>query len=297
MTWTDPRTGVATADPRGPEWGYPHRAGGLPETIPPPPPPDHTRRTIVIIALVLVGAIGGFAITSWLVHDDPSPSSATTPTPPTTSTGSGGGAAPAPADPDASALDGLVVRTADVAPAAVVVTIPGGQDVRGETTLDLCNGTFPSEAKRTARRQVQAVDVTLTAPVSTEAVLYGHPADAGQAFSELRRVASHCPASPVVSPVGEPTVTTRFSAPPDRAWRTTKSVERQAYAFTTTDDSGETNPGVAVYLRRGRVLMGLYFAQPDVEQIAIDGNTSIPAIVGEFEHRMAALPASVVNGP
>ena len=173
-------------------------------------------------------------------------------------------------------LDGLVVRTSDVSSVGVVVTIPGGRDVSGETTLDLCNGTFPSEAKRTARRQVEVVDVTLAAPFSTEAVLYGHPADASQAFSELRRVASQCPASPVVSPVGEPTVTTRFSAPPDRAWGTTTSVERQAYAFTTTDDSGDTNPGVSVYLRRGRVLMGLYFSQPDGEQIAIDGNTTIP---------------------
>jgi hypothetical protein len=92
-------------------------------------------------------------------------------------------------------------------------------------------------------------------------------------------------------------VTTRFSAPPDRTWGATKSVERQAYAFTTTDTLGDANPGVAVYLRRGRVLMGLYFAHPGGEQIAIDGKTSIPNIVGEFEHRIAALPASVVEGP
>jgi hypothetical protein len=303
MTWTDPRTGVTTADPRGPEWGYPHRSGGLPEMPAPPVPPDHTRRTIVIIALVLVGAIGGFAITSWLLHDDNAASTAPAPTPPTTPSGAAPGPTPAPrprptpTDPDANVLDGLVVRTSDVSPGAIVATIPGGQDVTGETTLDLCNGTFPSETKRTARRQVEVVDVTLAAPVSTEAVLYGHPADAGQALSELRRVASRCPASPVVSPVGEPTATTRFSAPPDRSWATTPSVQRQAYAFTITDELGETSPGVSVYLRRGRVLVAVYFSQPDAEQIAIDGYTSIPAIVGEFEHRIAALPASVVNGP
>jgi hypothetical protein len=295
MTWTDPRTGVTTAHPRGPEWGYPERGGGMPESVPPPPAPNNTRLVLVVVALVLVGATCGYVITSRFLRDNPSSSSAAST--PTTTPGGSGGVNAGPADPDAAALDGLVARSVDVPATSLVATIPGGRDVQGEITLDLCNGTFPSEADRTARRQVAVVNPTGDAPLSTEAVLYGHPADASQAFSELRSVASRCPASPVVSPVGQPTVRTQFSAPPDGSWGTTKSVERQAYAFTTTDEVGEVNSGVAVYLRRGRVLMGLYFSEPDGAQVAIDGKTTIRSIVGEFERRVAALPASVVNGP
>jgi hypothetical protein len=51
-----------------------------------------------------------------------------------------------------------------------------------------------------------------------------------------------------------------------------------------------------VYLRRGRALMGVYFAQPDGSQIAVADKTTVAGIVGVFESRMANLPASVVNG-
>ena len=80
------------------------------------------------------------------------------------------------------------------------------------------------------------------------------------------------------SPVGEPTVTTEFAAAPDRAWSRTPNVERLAYDLTTTSDTGDTRRAIVVYLRRGRVLMGVYFTQPDELQIA-------------------ALPANVVEAP
>jgi hypothetical protein len=267
----------------------------MPENPPPAPAPDHRRLVAVIVVLALLGAIGGYVLTAVWLRDDPSSSHAAAPAP-TTAPRAGGGATVVPTEPDANVLDGLVVRSTDVSADNLVVTIPGGRDVGSETTLDLCNGTFPSESQRTARRQVQVIDSTLTPSISTEAVLYRNPSGAVQAFSELRRVASQCPPTPVASPVGEPTVTTQFLAPPDGSWGTTNAVERQAYAFTTTDDLGNAYPGASVYLRRGRVLMGLYFSQPDGAQIAVDGNTTIRGIVAVFEHRMAALPASVVNG-
>jgi hypothetical protein len=96
--------------------------------------------------------------------------------------------------------------------------------------------------------------------------------------------------------VGEPTVTTRFSAPPDKSWPTSAGVDRAAFAFTSTDQFGQTAQQVAVYLRRGRVLEGVYFGRPAGAQPAVDGNTTIAGIVRVFEERIAALPASVTGG-
>jgi hypothetical protein len=201
----------------------------------------------------------------------------------------------APRDPRASALDGLVVHQSDVPEIDIVDTIPNGNQVQGETTLDLCNGTFPSEGRRTARRQVQVFDSIGDTPLSTEAVLYGHASDASQAFAELKRVARDCPATPVVSPVGEPTALTVFGANPDNSWEHTADVDRLAYDVTETRDPALTTHAVLVYLRRGRVLMGLYFSEPDGTQVAVDGETTIQDIVRVFERRMAALPNSIVK--
>jgi hypothetical protein len=163
-------------------------------------------------------------------------------------------------------------------------------------TLDLCNGTYPSEKLRTARLQVDGFDSQGTVPLSTEAVLYANPAATAQAFAELTDVAAKCPSGPVTSHVGDPTLSTHFNAAPDGAWPQVATVQRLAFDFITTDQAGQTQHSVATYLRRGRVLMGIYFAQPDAPQAAVSGQTTIPGIVNVFANRMAQLPASVVNG-
>ena len=48
----------------------------------------------------------------------------------------------------------------DVAADRSVALHPDGDLVTGTTTLDLCNGTFPSESLRTARLQVLELDGT-----------------------------------------------------------------------------------------------------------------------------------------
>jgi hypothetical protein len=180
--------------------------------------------------------------------------------------------------------------------------IPQGNEVTGQTTLDLCNGTYPSEALRSARLQVVAVDSQDNTVISTEAVEYQSAAATAQAFSELRSVAASCPNAPVTSPVGEPTVTTRFNPAPDGAWPQTAGVDRLAYDVVTTDQTGtSTTHSVAVYLRRGKFLLGVYIPQSSVTQTGpiatpIAGQTSLQGIVGVFESRLAALPASVVGG-
>ncbi len=249
----------------------------------------HLRRGIevprwLIGVLALMLACGAsFGVGRVLAPDASEPNAAprVTPSAPTT-----------PAGPDT--LAGLVVHQHDVAGTLTVRLIPGGDRFEGQITLDLCNGTFPSEARRTARLQVAVVDSQGNAPLSTEAVTYGTPADGDQAFAELRATAASCPSTPVVSPVGEPTVTTKFNAAPDGAWPKVPTVERLAFDFVTTA-AGQSQHGVAVYLRRGRVLMGVYFSDPDDSVPTVDGQRAIANIVNVFATRIAALPVSVTG--
>ena len=220
-------------------------------------------------------------------------------TPGSTTPGSstpGAGVTPStPADPDAAVLGDVGLRNADAAAGDSVVLIPDGDQVAGTTTLDVCNASYPSESLRTARRQLALVDPTLLTQFSTEAVLYRNPASAAQAFTELKRAASQCPASPVTSPVGEPTVTTTFNPAPDASWPAVAGVSRLAFDFTTTDELGNASHVVAVYLHKGRVLLALYFDDGSNIAAPVAGASTLPGIVQVFEQRVAAVPAVVAN--
>lgn len=302
-----PPTLRSSTPPPAPTFGYaqaPTTVFAPWETLESPPAPPRRRlssRQINAIALG-TGLVVGFAVVAAVLvnHGGNSTSAAPPANPPAVPTlplgPSPTSSAPASTDPDASALQGLVVRQGDVPPSSSVQLLPGGNLVAGQTTLDLCNGTYPSESLRSARLQVVEYDGSGDSVLSTEAVLYRTPADAAQAMNEVRRVARTCPNSPVVSPVGEPTVTTRFQAAPDRSWPTVGGVDRAAFAFTSTDQFGQTSQQVAVYLRRGRVLEGVYFGQPVGAQPAVDGNTTLAGILRDFEERIVALPASVTSG-
>jgi hypothetical protein len=262
--------------------------GSLPPMYPRARNPRGPRAAAVVAGLVvlviLAGAVG-YAIESSTEHNS---SSARQPTP----------SQPAPTVPaadaaDRAALSNLVVRQSDVGSNRVVILIPNGNRTTAPT-LDLCNGTFPSEKLRVARLQVAELGETGGALLSTEAVTYRNRAATSTAFAELRKVRAACPHEPVTSPVGEGTAETTFKAAPDRAWPRHPSVERLAYSFTTTS-AGTTSPSIAVYLRRGRVLLGVYFSRPAGSQPSVDGETTVAGIVGLFEARMARLPAKVVG--
>jgi len=104
-----------------------------------------------------------------------------------------------------------------------------------------------------------------------------------------------CPRTPVAGQGGEPPVTTTFAPAPDGTWPQTPTVTRRAYDLTTDDGTGRTTRTVAVYLQRGRALLGVYFAQPAGPQMPVEGQTTIEGIVDVFAKRMAALPTSVVG--
>jgi hypothetical protein len=212
--------------------------------------------------------------------------------------GSHSSAAAQPSTPTAprSPLRAIVVQPTDTTTALTVRLVPAGTQVQGQPTLDLCNGSFPSESLRTARLQDVALDNTGSAVLSTEAVLYSSTSATLQAFRELRDVAARCPRTPVSSPNGEATVTTIFEPSPDATWPHTPTVDRVAFSFHTTNGVGQTRHSIAVYLRRGRILLGVYFARPDTLQPAIAGRNTIVGIVELFSTRIAQLPASTVNG-
>ena len=271
--------------------------------VPPSMPSGRGPGAAIVAAMVVVSLLVGFGVATVVLNarDKGSDSSATSPLSPSTPS-SPGATVPSttpnrvPADRNAGALGEVILRQSDVPAADSVVLLGHGADLT-VATLDLCNGTFASETQRTARRQVALVDSQSNVVLSTEAVLYGKPSGGAQAFDELRSVAAHCPSTPVKSPVGEDTATTIMGAAPDGAWPRTPSVERLAYDFHTTDAiTGDRSHSIAVYLRRGRALMGVYFNQPDGAQVAVDAKTTVAGIVAVFESRLAKLPASVVNG-
>ena len=194
-----------------------------------------------------------------------------------------------------TSLPDLLVQPRDSS-ALSVHLLPGGDQVQGQATLDLCNQTFPSESLRTQRLQDVAVDSSGAAILSTEAVLYRNAAATRQAFKELRGVRASCPKGPVTGSDGSKTTTT-FRATPDTTWPRTASVEREAFSLSTTDAQGASGESLAVYLRRGRVLLGVYFSKPNGPQPAIDGHTKPADIVKAFATRIAQLPASFVADP
>ena len=197
-------------------------------------------------------------------------------------------------DPSAGLLSSLVVSDADVEPPLTVAGLPGGNGL-SQPTLDLCNGTYSSESMRTARLQVAVVDDQGKTALSTEAVLYSSGAGTAAAFSELKETVAACPDRPVESPVGGSTVTTRFGPAPDGDWPQVPSVERLAFAFDTTDTTGEKTHSVAVYLRRGRALLGVYFPHADAPTAVVEGKTGLGEIVNIFAARLAKLPVAAVS--
>ena len=267
-----------------------------PLTAPPEAPkPESKSRTVPVLVLLLALGLVAGVVGARLLRQDPS-SNRADPTPSTTPTTGliRPTSPPTTVDPKEEALLSLVVKPADVPASSTVGLLPGGDGLT-QPTLDLCNGTYPSEEQREARLQDVAVDGQRLPTLSTEAVLYRDAAGAAQALAELRSVSAACPEGAVPSPVGEPGATTHFNAPPDGDWPQTDTVTRLAFDLTTTDDTGKTNHSIAVYLQRGRVLLGVYFPQPEGAQSPVVGQTTIPGIVGVFAGRVAALPASIVG--
>jgi hypothetical protein len=192
-----------------------------------------------------------------------------------------------------SVLDAAALNQSDVPSGYKVLLFNGGDEVAGQVTLDFCGANYPSEALRVARHQVGLTDSSgQDLLFSTEAVAYTSSAATAQAFSELRSAAADCPDTFVASPVqGEPPLKTVVLPPPDTAWPNVSGVGRLTLEATVSDQQGQSQTSLAVYLRHGSILLGVYF--DDLSNIVpIDGRTTPEGIVTLFEQRLAALPAN-----
>jgi hypothetical protein len=200
-----------------------------------------------------------------------------------------------PAAQDQSVLARVGVGPHDLGPGLTAELLDQGDEL-SQPTLDLCWLHFASEARRQARRQVAVSGSSGDPILSTEAVLYGDQAGAAEAMGEARGAASRCPSSLVPSP--DPAV------PPLR-WQIhdhgglgdppPAGIDRQGLSVTTSAPDVPSQRETIVLLRRGRLLLGLYFLVPDGPQAQVDGGDTIASTVKVFEQRMAALPAADVS--
>jgi hypothetical protein len=164
----------------------------------------------------------------------------------------------------------IALTAAEVGPGYVRHTIPGGNQVQGQVTLDMCGGGYPSEALRTARLQVGfAPPAGAKAQVSNEVVSYAG-AGAQQALREVRRHIATCPKTPVPMP--------EASAPPLRFSFTKLAVSGLlpgAVAVVvrisaTVNGRKLSETSVAIYQVKGTILSGVYTAKgPLAEQATV----------------------------
>lgn len=196
---------------------------------------------------------------------------------------------------DGQMLDGLIVQQSDLGYTDEVVPLRDGDDAVNAPTLDLCNGTYPTEGSRVARRQVAVFGLRGNLRLSTEAVTYRDTATSAQAFEELKRAAARCPQDPVPSAAGTSS-TTRLKAAPDTGWRDTAGVDRLAYDLEEIDEDDYATRSIVVYLRRDRALMGLYFYTP-ADPPVVQARIAIEDIVNVFAQRLADVPRSAVADP
>lgn len=191
---------------------------------------------------------------------------------------------------DADVLAAVSLTADDAAQSALFQPYDGGDQVVGQTSLDLCDADFPSEALRVGRNQVGIGRVTAPEWVSSEAILYPGPAQAEQAMSELARAAATCPESPVTRGADDPGRTWSFAAAPDAGWPTEPGVQRQAYAFTVTEADGSTRQATAIYLQRDRMVLALYSSPPDAASAVVRNSPDAQRFAEVMTRRLLAVP-------
>jgi hypothetical protein len=187
---------------------------------------------------------------------------------------------------DATLLREVSWQTGDVRAPYHLVPYTAGDEVTGQVTLDVCGATFPSEQRRRARHQVGVADrQQRDTGISIEAVSYDTDADAVTAMGEVRKAQADCPSGYVRGDVaGVPPLRYRFAPAPDTTWAAVAGVDRFALAATVNDQQGHVESDVAVYLRRGRLLVILY--SNDAASSARVLTRSIEAFTEVLERRM-----------
>jgi hypothetical protein len=201
----------------------------------------------------------------------------------------------APRSADAQILAGVGLGPSDVGSGYVVSLLEEG-DQLSQPTLDFCGLHFASESRREARHQVVAGDSSGSPVMSTEAVLYRDQPSAAEAMGEVRGIGSRCPSAAVPGAVaGEPSLVWRVHEATTAGWPATGDIDRMALAVSAAEPGSDAHEEVVVYLRRGRLVIGVYFVEAAGPQPGVSGARSVGAIVGVFQRRLAALPVADVS--
>jgi hypothetical protein len=199
---------------------------------------------------------------------------------------------------DLELLTAVSLSEEDVAADAYLEPNPGGDQVVGETSLDLCFGDFPSEDLRVGRNQVWVSDAAGEVWVSSEAILYSYPQEAAGAMAELADARAECPQEPVPSPQPDrDPLAWAFGDPPDADWPQEPGVLRQAYAFTVTGPDGEQRSGTATYLQRGRMILALYATPGDAPTSTLRNSPDAARFTEVMANRLAGLPQGSLEEP
>ena len=200
-----------------------------------------------------------------------------------------------PASADQQILSAVGLGVSDVGPGDSV-SLVDQRDQLSQPTLDFCGLRFASERQREARRQVAASDTSGLPALSTEAVLYHDQAGAAEAMGEVRGIHGRCPSGPVQSPsVGEPSLVWRVRDASTSGWPHPAPMDRIALDVTVGRPGQDALHQVVVFLRRGRLLLGVYFASETGSPVPVAGVSTLGGVVGLFQQRVAALPEADVS--
>ena len=153
-------------------------------------------------------------------------------------------------------LSRVVLSGAQIGRGYKLAPFPGGTSFIGETTLDLCNGTYPSETLRTGRLQVAYTHPAKTVAVSNEVVTYV-PGGAKEALAEVTSVARSCAQKPVT--VRANGVTTSYQTTPLTDSQLPKGAIVVKLVIHAREGSKHaTQTGIAIYQVKGNTLSGVY---------------------------------------
>jgi len=195
-------------------------------------------------------------------------------------------------------LQSLLIQPNDIGKNVSIDFVDHGQEVAGQTSLDLCGGSFPSETRRQARYQVAAYSSTGTfIGISSEAVLYENPAEVTAALKELRVAQAACKAGKVANrnPEGKVTYYPKNPSPLVGLAKKSTLMPSSQRLVDETDiklPDGSTHRIVAIYQVSGRFLTALYLSGTDDSDLSTQTYKSTLKVGEKIARRLRAATAA-----